>query len=31
MVWGMDTVFIVKDGNGAEEKMMPPPLGMPRC
>ncbi|CAN6246089.1 unnamed protein product [Urochloa humidicola] len=31
MVWGMDTVFIVKDGNGAEEKMLPPPPGMPRC
>ncbi|KAK8463143.1 hypothetical protein SEVIR_1G327050v4 [Setaria viridis] len=31
MVWEMDTVLIVKDGNGAEEKMMPPPPGMPRC
>ncbi|RLN08285.1 hypothetical protein C2845_PM11G25310 [Panicum miliaceum] len=31
MVWGMDTVFIVKDGSGAEKKMMPPPPGMPRC
>nr|CAB3448098.1 unnamed protein product [Digitaria exilis] len=31
MVWGMDTVFIVKDGHGTEAKMMPPPPGMPRC
>ncbi|XP_066319505.1 laccase-21-like [Miscanthus floridulus] len=31
MAWGMDTVFIVKDGNVPEAKMLPPPPGMPRC
>ncbi|KAL6633542.1 hypothetical protein ACP70R_026213 [Stipagrostis hirtigluma subsp. patula] len=31
MVWGMDTVFIVKDGKAPEDKMMPPPPGMPKC
>ncbi|KAM0892327.1 hypothetical protein ACQ4PT_025825 [Festuca glaucescens] len=31
MVWGMETVFIVKDGKAREAKMMPPPPNMPRC
>ncbi|XP_044955525.1 putative laccase-9 [Hordeum vulgare subsp. vulgare] len=30
-VWGMDTVFIVKDGKTPEAKMMRRPAGMPRC
>ncbi|KAL6912128.1 hypothetical protein ACP4OV_000933 [Aristida adscensionis] len=30
-VWGMDTVFIVKDGKTPEAKMMPPPPNMPKC
>jgi laccase len=29
--WGMDTVFIVKDGKTPESKMMRRPPGMPRC
>lgn len=29
--WGMDTVFIVKDGNQTEERMLPPPRHMSRC
>ncbi|KAM0927139.1 hypothetical protein ACQ4PT_003232 [Festuca glaucescens] len=29
--WGMDTVFIVKDGKTPEAKMMRRPPGMPRC
>ncbi|GMI90755.1 laccase 14 [Hibiscus trionum] len=29
--WGMDTVFIVRDGTTAETSMLPPPPGMPRC
>lgn len=31
VVWGMDTVFIVKDGKAPEAKMMRPPPGMPKC
>ncbi|GKV32375.1 hypothetical protein SLEP1_g40986 [Rubroshorea leprosula] len=31
MVWGMDTVFIVKDGESPEAKMLPPPPDMPPC
>ncbi|GKV53947.1 hypothetical protein SLEP1_g60458 [Rubroshorea leprosula] len=31
MVWGMDTVFIVKDGESLEAKMLPPPPDMPPC
>jgi len=31
MVWGMDTVFIVKDGKAADAKMMRPPWNMPQC
>lgn len=29
--WGMAMVFIVKDGERPNEKMMPPPPDMPRC
>ncbi|XP_047945515.1 laccase-14-like [Salvia hispanica] len=29
--WGMRMVFIVKDGDRPEEKMLPPPPDMPRC
>ncbi|CAM0946864.1 unnamed protein product [Alopecurus aequalis] len=29
--WGMDTVFIVKDGKTPQAKMMPRPPGMPKC
>jgi len=31
VVWGMDTVFIVKDGKAPEAKMMQPPPNMPKC
>uniref|UniRef100_A0ACD5WSW6 Uncharacterized protein n=1 Tax=Avena sativa TaxID=4498 RepID=A0ACD5WSW6_AVESA len=31
MVWGMETVFIVKDGKKRGEKLMPPPPNMPSC
>ncbi|XP_066374074.1 putative laccase-9 [Miscanthus floridulus] len=31
MVWGMDTVFIVKDGKAPDAKMMRPPWNMPQC
>jgi len=31
VVWGMDTVFIVKDGKAPEAKMMRPPPNMPKC
>ncbi|GLT35617.1 hypothetical protein SLA2020_100540 [Shorea laevis] len=31
MVWGMDMVFIVKDGESPEAKMLPPPPDMPPC
>ncbi|VAI76882.1 unnamed protein product [Triticum turgidum subsp. durum] len=31
MVWGMETVFIVKNGKGPNAKIMPPPPNMPRC
>ncbi|KAM3209106.1 hypothetical protein ACQJBY_063661 [Aegilops geniculata] len=31
VVWGMNTVFIVKDGKAPEAKMMPPPPNMPTC
>jgi laccase len=30
-VWGMDMVFITKNGKGADEKMLPRPHDMPRC
>ncbi|TVU07566.1 hypothetical protein EJB05_40928 [Eragrostis curvula] len=29
--WGMDTVFIVKDGNTTDTMMMRPPPDMPKC
>ncbi|KAG6422956.1 hypothetical protein SASPL_113339 [Salvia splendens] len=29
--WGMEMVFIVKDGKLPHEKMLPPPPDMPRC
>ncbi|XBI48484.1 hypothetical protein VPH35_112207 [Triticum aestivum] len=31
MVWGMETVFIVKNGKTEEAKIMPPPPNMPKC
>ncbi|XP_057781577.1 laccase-14-like [Salvia miltiorrhiza] len=31
MSWGMEMVFIVKDGQDRREKMRPPPPDMPRC
>ncbi|KAK8642952.1 hypothetical protein V6N13_012276 [Hibiscus sabdariffa] len=29
--WGMDTVFIVRNGTKPGTSMLPPPPGMPRC
>nr|GMD52164.1 laccase-14-like [Ipomoea batatas] len=29
--WGMDMSFIVKDGKGSNEKLLPPPPDMPKC
>ncbi|XP_072995105.1 putative laccase-9 [Typha latifolia] len=31
LVWGMDTVFIVKNGKTPEAKLLPPPSDMPPC
>ncbi|XBI48485.1 hypothetical protein VPH35_112208 [Triticum aestivum] len=31
MVWGMETVFIVKNGKAEEAHIMPPPPNMPKC
>ncbi|CAN6450909.1 unnamed protein product [Victoria cruziana] len=31
LTWGMDTVFIVKDGPTNETSMLPPPPYMPKC
>ncbi|KAI3496834.1 hypothetical protein L1887_39212 [Cichorium endivia] len=31
LTWGMETVFIVKDGNEIQERILPPPRHMPRC
>ncbi|XP_009361179.2 laccase-15 [Pyrus x bretschneideri] len=31
MSWGMDVTFIVKNGKGLGEQMLPPPQGMPPC
>ncbi|XP_023766287.1 laccase-15 [Lactuca sativa] len=31
LTWGMETVFIVKDGKKAQERILPPPRHMPRC
>jgi hypothetical protein len=30
-IWGMDTVFITKNGNSTEAKMLPPPTDKPPC
>ncbi|CAL4967006.1 unnamed protein product [Urochloa decumbens] len=30
-IWGMDTVFIVKNGNTSDAQMMPRPPTMPKC
>ncbi|RDY14595.1 Laccase-15 [Mucuna pruriens] len=29
--WGMETVFIVTNGEGSDEKLLPPPPDMPPC
>ncbi|XVF63221.1 hypothetical protein PTKIN_Ptkin09bG0070400 [Pterospermum kingtungense] len=29
--WGMDTVFIVRNGTTTETSILPPPSGLPRC
>ncbi|KAH0683542.1 hypothetical protein KY290_022163 [Solanum tuberosum] len=29
--WGMEMAFIVKDGQGSQEKLLPPPPDMPLC
>ncbi|XP_073148599.1 laccase-15-like [Henckelia pumila] len=31
LVWGMNTVFIVKNGRHPEERLLPPPPDMPPC
>ncbi|XVF29911.1 hypothetical protein REPUB_Repub16aG0011300 [Reevesia pubescens] len=31
MIWGMDTVWIVKNGKSSEEVMLPRPSNMPSC
>ncbi|GAB2285908.1 hypothetical protein Dimus_020343 [Dionaea muscipula] len=31
LTWGMDTVFIVKDGEHPQARMLPPPQDMPPC
>ncbi|KAI4352805.1 hypothetical protein L6164_007023 [Bauhinia variegata] len=31
IAWGMETVFIVKNGRGSNETLPPPPPYMPRC
>ena len=31
MSWGMDTVFIVRNGNTEESTILPPPAYMPPC
>nr|XP_009772437.1 PREDICTED: laccase-15-like [Nicotiana sylvestris] len=31
LTWGMKTVFIVREGDCPEEKLLPRPLDMPRC
>ncbi|KAE8727806.1 Laccase-14 [Hibiscus syriacus] len=31
MTWGMKTVFIVKDGEQPDERLLPPPPDMPPC
>ncbi|XP_060198748.1 laccase-14-like [Lycium barbarum] len=29
--WGMEMAFIVKDGKGSQQKLLPPPPDMPKC
>ncbi|XP_038984792.1 laccase-14-like [Phoenix dactylifera] len=31
LIWGMNTVFLVKDGEGPGTKLLPPPPHMPPC
>lgn len=31
LTWGMNTVFIVKNGKHKKEKLLPPPPDMPPC
>ncbi|KAI5312732.1 hypothetical protein L3X38_041906 [Prunus dulcis] len=31
LTWGMNTVFIVKDGKNKKERLLPPPPRMPTC
>ncbi|KAJ3705840.1 hypothetical protein LUZ61_009545 [Rhynchospora tenuis] len=31
MIWGMDVVFITKNGNSTDAKIMPPPADKPPC
>ncbi|MED6122325.1 hypothetical protein PIB30_038714 [Stylosanthes scabra] len=31
LTWGMETVFIVKNGKGPHEQLLPPPPDMPPC
>ena len=31
LTWGMETVFIVKNGKHPEAQMLPPPSDMPPC
>ncbi|XP_076936691.1 laccase-15-like [Bidens hawaiensis] len=31
LTWGMNTVFIIKNGKQPQESMLPPPVHMPRC
>ena len=31
LTWGMNVVFIVKDGQRQEERLFPPPPDMPPC
>lgn len=31
LTWGMDMVFIVRDGDQWDERMLPPPPDMPPC
>ncbi|XLR67085.1 hypothetical protein S83_017757 [Arachis hypogaea] len=31
LTWGMETVFIVKNGEGCDESLLPPPPDLPPC
>lgn len=31
LTWGMEMVFIVKDGHRPEDRLLPPPPDMPPC